>query len=381
MYNKFHAIALGVLVAASSATAFADTTDTVVIGFAAPLTGMSAAYGKDLENGVRLAIEDANAKAVKLNGRQVKFELLPQDDQADPRIGVQSAQALVDGHVSAVVGHFNSGTTIPASMVYDKAGVPMITPAATNPTITGRGLSRVFMALANDGQNAGNAGAYAVGVTKAKRIAIIDDRTAFGQGEADEFERAVKAAGGSIVGREYVNNQTSDFGAVLTNVKAQNADLIFFGGLDQQAAQVVKKMKQLGMKAQFLGGGAVADAEFLKIAGAAGEGAMAWEYGLPLERMPGGEAFAKRYRTRFGTDLLSYAPFGYDATMTIIDAMQKAGSSKPEDYLATLKSGTVAGVTGPISFEKNGSLKNASSTLYQVKQGKWVPVVTRGQSS
>jgi branched-chain amino acid transport system substrate-binding protein len=181
MYSKFNAIALGVLVATASAAALADSSDTVVIGFAAPLTGMSAAYGKDLENGVRLAIEDANAKAVKLNGRQVKFELLTQDDQADPRIGVQVAQALVDGHVSAVVGHFNSGTTIPASMVYDKAGVPMITQTATNPTITGRGLTMVFMALANDGQNAGNAGAYAVAVAKAKRIAIIDDRTAFGQ--------------------------------------------------------------------------------------------------------------------------------------------------------------------------------------------------------
>lgn len=378
MKKGMKVLGIGLVAAATSTVVFADG-DTVAIGFAAPLTGTSAGYGKDLENGVRLAIEDANAKDIQLGGRRVRFELVSQDDQADPRIGVQAAQALVDRKVAAVVGHFNSGTTIPASLIYDKAGIPMVDPAATNPTITGRGLENVFMTISNDAQNAGNAGTYAVQVTKAKRIAILDDRTAFGQGEADEFERAVKAHGGTIVAREYTNNQTSDFGSVLTNIKSQNADLLFFGGLDRQAAQVVKKMKQLGMSTQFLGGGAVADGEFLKLAGGAGEGAMAWEYGLPAAKMPGGEQFAKRYRTRFGTDVLSYAPFGYDAASTVIAAIQKAGSSQPKDFRPVLKAIKVSGVTGDISFDAHGALNGASSTLYQVRQGKWIPVVTRGQ--
>ncbi|MGT2509606.1 branched-chain amino acid ABC transporter substrate-binding protein [Cupriavidus basilensis] len=378
MYKRLQGVAIGLIVTAMSMTARAE--DTITIGFAGPLTGMSSGYGKDLENGVRLAIEDANAKGTQLGSRRVKFELVSQDDQADPRIGVQAAQNLVDRQVAAVVGHFNSGTTIPASMVYDKAGIPMVNPAATNPAITGRGLANVFMTIANDAQNAGNAGVYAVQTTKAKRIAILDDRTAFGQGEADEFERAVKAQGGSIVAREYTNNQTSDFSSVLTSIKAKNVDLLFFGGLDRQAAQVVKKMKQLRMNAQFLAGGAVANGEFLKLAGDSGDGAMAWEYGVPPAKMPGGEDFAKRYRTRFGTDVLSYAPFGYDAALTIIEAMKKAGSSKSDDFRPMLKTIKVSGVTGYISFENSGALKNATSTLYQVREGKWVPVVTRGQA-
>ena len=379
MYKRMQIMSFGLIAAAMSTGVLAEG-DTVAIGFAAPLTGTSAGYGKDLENGVRLAIEDANAKGIQLDSRRVTFELVSQDDQADPRIGVQAAQSLTDRQVAAVIGHFNSGTTIPASLIYDKAGIPMVDPAATNPIITGRGLANVFMTISNDAQNAGNAGVYAVQVTKAKRIAILDDRTAFGQGEADEFERAVKASGGEIVAREYTNDKTSEFGSVLTNIKAQNADLLFFGGLDRQAAQVVKKMKQLGMNAQFLGGGAVADGEFLKLAGGAGEGAMAWEYGLPAAQMPGGEQFAKRYRARFGTDVLSYAPFGYDAAWTVIQAMQKAGSAKPDDYRPVLKTIKVAGVTGVISFDQHGALNNAKSTLYQVREGKWVPVVTRGEA-
>ena len=242
----------------------ADTTD-VKVGFAAPLTGVNAGYGKDLQNGVQLALDDAAAQKVQIAGKPVHFNLVVQDDYTDPRIGVQAAQALVDQNVSVVVGHFNSGTTIPASVVYDKAGIPVIDPAATNPTLTARGAANMFMVIATDGQNAGNAGKYAVDVTKAKRIAIIDDRTAFG-GEADEFEKAVKAAGGNLIGREFTSNQAVDFRAQITSLKAKNPDLIFFGGLDSLAANFIKQMRQLGLNAQFVGGGGVKDNEFIKIA-------------------------------------------------------------------------------------------------------------------
>ncbi|KVN25526.1 branched chain amino acid ABC transporter substrate-binding protein [Burkholderia pyrrocinia] len=352
--------------------------DAVKVGFAAPLTGVNAGYGKDLQNGVQLALDDAAAQKVQIAGKPARFELVVQDDQADPRVGVQAAQSLVDKNVSVVVGHFNSGTTIPASVVYDKAGIPVIDPAATNPTLTSRGLANMFMVIATDGQNAGNAGKYAVDVTKAKRIAIVDDRTAFGQGEADEFEKAVKAAGGAIVAREFTSNQAVDFRAQITSLKGKNPDLIFFGGLDALAANFVKQMRQLGLNAQFVGGGGVKDNEFIKIAGPAAEGAMAWEYGRPLDELPQGKDFEQRFRKRFGVDVLSYAQFGYDATWAAIKAMQAAGSTDPAVYRPALKKIDFEGITGRISFANDGSLRSGMSTLYQVKGGNWKTIVTKG---
>ncbi|MEI6003356.1 branched-chain amino acid ABC transporter substrate-binding protein [Paraburkholderia bengalensis] len=374
---KPFAVMLGAVLSVAPVASFAADEVPVKIGFAAPMTGANAGYGKDLQNGVRLAIEEANAQKIKIGDKVARFELVSEDDQADPRIGVQAAQKLVDQNVSVIVGHFNSGTTIPASQIYEQAGIPMIDPAATNPTITSRGFANTFMVISTDAQNAGNAGTYAVQVTKAKRIAIIDDRTAFGQGEADEFEKAVKAAGGNIVAREFTSNSAVDFSTQLTKIKSTNADLIFFGGLDTQAAAIAKKMKQLGMTAQLLGGGGVEDPEFVKLAGDAAEGAMAWEYGRPLAQLPGGKDFSAKFKKRFGDDILSYAPFGYDAAWAAIKAMQTAKSTDPNVYRATLKGISFEGVTGTISFDSTGALKSAASTLYQVKNGVWVPVVTK----
>ena len=357
-------------------SAAADTLD-VKVGFAAPLTGANAGYGKDLQNGVQLALDEANAKKIQIGGKTANFTIQAEDDQADPRVGVQAAQKLVDGGVAVVVGHFNSGTTIPASQVYQTAGIPIIDPAATNPTITERGFENVFTVISSDAQNAGTAGTYAVKVTKAKKIAIIDDRTAFGQGEADEFEKAVKAAGGAIIARQYSDNQTVDFSAQLTALKGAGADLIFFGGLDRQAAAVAKRMKQLGINAQLVGGGGVMDADFLKLAGDAAEGTMAWEYGSPLDKLPQGKAFADKFQKRFGVAILSYAPFGYDAAWAAINAMQKAGSIDPKVYRPVLKTISFPGITGTIAFDNKGALKNASSTMYQVKNGAWVAIVTK----
>ncbi|MBN3722858.1 branched-chain amino acid ABC transporter substrate-binding protein [Burkholderia sp. Ac-20379] len=374
--TRRHALALAL--SGLSVAGAAQAQDAVIkIGVAAPLTGGAAAYGKDIENGVRLAVDEANARHPQVAGKPVKYVVEPQDDQGDPRIGVQAAQQLVDGNVAVVIGHFNSGTTLPASRVYAKAGIPMITPAATNPTITQGGLNSVYRVIATDSQNAGNAGNYAATVTKAKRIAIIDDRTAFGQGEADEFEKAVKAAGGTIVARDFTNDKAVDFSAQLTKMKGANADLVFFGGLDTQAAMLVKRMRQLGMKAQFLAGGGVMDANFLKIAGDAAEGASVWEYGQPLATRPQGKAFEAKFKQKFGMDMLAYAPFAYDATYIAIASIEKANSTKPADLNAALKSTDFNGITGTIGFTPSGDLKNPSSTLYQVKNGAWTPVTTR----
>ena len=348
----------------------------VKIGVASPLTGGAAAYGKDIENGVRMAVDEANAEHPVIGGKAVKFVVDSEDDQGDPRVGVQTAQQLVDHNVAVVIGHFNSGTTLPASKIYAKAGIPMITPAATNPAITQAGLQTVYRVIATDAQNAGNAGAYAA--VKGKRIAIIDDRTAFGQGEADEFEKAVKAGGGTIVGREFTNDKAVDFSAQLTHIKSMNADMVFFGGLDAQAAMLVKRMRQLGMKAQFLAGGGVMDANFIKLAGDAAEGAAVWEYGQPLAALAKGRTFETRFKQKFGIDMLAYAPFAYDAAWIAIKSMAQANSVKPADFNAALKAATYDGITGKIAFDPSGDLKGATSTLYQVKNASWVALTTQG---
>jgi branched-chain amino acid transport system substrate-binding protein len=370
-----------VLATAPGAAALAAGPLTVRIGFVAPLSGEYADYGHDLQNGVQLALDEANAQGVKIGDQTAHFELVAIDDRADPRLGIQAAAQLANQSVAAVVGHFNSGTAIPASRIYESAGIPMIDPAATNPLITEQGFANTFTVISNDAQNAGIAGAWAVDVVKAKRIAIVDDRTAFGQGEADVFERAVKAHGGNVVARDYAPGDSGDavdFGPQLARIKAAGADLLYFGGLSHQAAALVKQMKARSMNTQFVGGGGVAIPDFVRLAGAAGEGALAWEYGRPLARLPDGPRFAQSYRSRFGTDVLAYAPFGYDAAWAAIHAMVAAKSASPDVWRGALKTLSFDGVTGHIAFDEHGALKNGTSTLYQVKQGAWVPVMTRG---
>jgi branched-chain amino acid transport system substrate-binding protein len=190
----------------------------------------------------------------------------------------------------------------------------------------------------------------------------------------------VKAHGGNIVTREYTDNHAVDFSTQITKIKATNADLIFFGGLDTQAAGFAKRMKQLGMTAQLVGGGGVMDQDFIKLAGDPAEGVMAWEYGRPLAQLPGGKDFSAKFKKRFGVDILSYAPFGYDGAWAAIRAMQQAKSTSPAVYRPVLKTIDFDGVTGKISFDNTGALKSGASTLYQVKSGNWVPVVTKSGS-
>ncbi|MBR8184218.1 branched-chain amino acid ABC transporter substrate-binding protein [Burkholderia ambifaria] len=380
MLNFSHrALAAGLSAIALSIAPGASYGQQVVkVGVSSPLTGLGASNGKDIENGVRLAIEEANAQHVKLGGQDVRFELDSVDDQGDPRIGVQVAQKLVDDGVVAVVGYYNSGVALPSAPIFAKAGIPLIDPAATNPAITRQGLKTVFRIIATDTQNSGNAGRYAVTVMKAKRIAVMDDRTAFGQGAVEEFKKAVTAAGGTVVASEYTNDKAVEFNAQLTNIKAANADLLYFGGVDNQAALITKRMRQLGMRTQFVGSGGIADSIFVSVAGSAAEGAMAWEYGRPIDALPQGKVFAQKFKKRFGADILTYAPFAYDCAWVAINAMKQANSAKPAEFLPALRATRYEGITGKISFDVNGDLSNPTSTLYQVKGGHWVPVTTVG---
>ncbi|MEX3095596.1 branched-chain amino acid ABC transporter substrate-binding protein [Serratia ureilytica] len=369
-------LALAAMTMILSLPALAD--DTVLIGLAGPLTGPSARIGKDLENGARLAIADANAQKPTLNGKPVTFKLVSEDDQSDPRTAVAVAQRLVDEGVAGVVGHWNTGTSIPAARIYHDAGIAQVAPVATGHGYTQQGFDTSFRVMGHDDDGGNYAGQYAVKTLKAKRIAVIDDRTAFGQGLADEFIKSLQAEGVQPVTREYVDDKTVDFSAVLTTVRGKNADLIFFGGVDSQAAPLARKLKQLGMNAQLMGAGGFVSQTFLTLAQREGEGVVALEPGLPLEQMPGGKAFEQAYRDRYHTHIELHAPFAYDATRMLIAAIEQADSANPADYLPKLRAIHYQGVTGDIAFDAQGNLQQPSFTLYRVVDGKWQPQTVLG---
>ncbi|VEA66035.1 Leucine-, isoleucine-, valine-, threonine-, and alanine-binding protein precursor [Serratia plymuthica] len=372
--TRFKPLALAAAVLATFGAATpAWAADTILIGLAGPLTGPSARIGKDLENGAQLAIADANAQKPTLNGKPVTFKLVSEDDQSDPRTAVAVAQRLVDEGVAGVVGHWNTGTSIPAARIYHDAGIAQVAPVATGHAYTQQGFDTSFRVMGHDDDGGNYAGEYAVKVLKAKRIAVIDDRTAFGQGLADEFIKSLAAQGIQPVAREYVDDKTVDFSAVLTTVRSKNADLIFFGGVDSQAAPLARRIKQLGMNTQLMGAGGFVSQTFLTLAQKEGEGVVALEPGLPLEQMPGGKAFEQAYRDRYKTHIELHAPFAYDATRVLIAAIEQAGSANPADYLPKLRAIHYQGVTGNIAFDPQGNLQQPSFTLYKVVDGKWQP--------
>lgn len=347
----------------------------VKIGQVSPLTGPQAHLGKDNDNGARLAIDEANARGVTLGGQKVKFVLLSEDDQADPKTATIVAQKLVDAQVKGVIGHLNSGASIPASKIYHDAGIPQISPSATAIKYTDQGFKTAFRTMTNDRQQGKVLGEFLVKKMGGKRVAIIDDRTAYGQGLADEVEKAVKASGGELVAREYTSDKATDFSAILTSIKGKNPDVLFFGGMDPQGAPMAKQMQSLGLKAKFLGGDGLQTTEFLKLASAAAEGVTASSPGLPIDSMPGGKAFRDKFTTKYGP-IQTYAPYAYDAATAMITAMEKAGSAEPAKYLAELPKIRFAGVTGEIGFDAKGDVLGGAITLYRVKAGKWEVVET-----
>ncbi len=347
----------------------------VKIGQASPLTGPQAHLGKDNENGARLALDEINAAGLTLGGKKVVLELESEDDAADPKTATTVAQKLVDEGVAGVIGHLNSGATIPASKIYSDNGIPQISPSATAVAYTASGFKTAFRVMTNDAQQGSVLGNFAVTKLGAKRIAIIDDRTAYGQGLADEVEKAVKAAGGEVVAREYTSDRSTDFMAILTSIKGKAPDLVFFGGMDPQAAPMIKQMKQLGIRAKFLGGDGVQTPTFIQLAGADAEGALASNPGLPLDSMPGGSAFKAKFEAKYG-QIQNYAPYAYDAMHVLVDAMKRADSSDPATYLAELPKTDYRGVTGHIRFDAKGDLAGGAVTLYQVKDGKWQTLET-----
>ncbi|HTS23827.1 MAG TPA: branched-chain amino acid ABC transporter substrate-binding protein [Casimicrobiaceae bacterium] len=344
--------------------------EVVKIGFASPLTGPQANYGKDNQNGAQLAIDELNARGTTIGGKAVKFQLQSEDDQADPKQGPLIAQKLVDAKVAGVVGHFNSGVTIPASRIYNEAGIPELS-VSTNVKYTHQGFRTAFRLMADDDKQGTALGNYAVKNLKLKRLAVIDDATAYGQGLADSFDAAVKASGGQVVKHEHTNDKAVDFNALLTSIKATKPDAIFFGGYDAQAGPMARQMKLLGMNIPLMGGETMNSTKFIELAGPAAEGCIASTPGAALESRPGGKDFAARYKSRFNQDPGLYTPYFYDGVMLIAAAMKAANSTDPAKYLPALAKIRYPGVTADIEFDRNGDLTKGLLTIFEVKNGKW----------
>jgi branched-chain amino acid transport system substrate-binding protein len=379
LIRRFPLMRIKMLPIVAAAAAFvagaANAQDLVVkIGHVGPTSGSIAHLGKDNENGARMAIDALNAKGVTIGGKKAKFELLAEDDAADPKQGTAAAQKLVDSKVNGVIGHLNSGTSIPASKIYSDAGVPQISPSATNPKFTRNGYKTTFRVVADDVHLGGTLGRYAVKNLKGKSIAVIDDRTAYGQGVADEFIKGVKGAGGKTVAREFTNDKATDFTAILTSIKAKKPDVVFFGGMDAVAGPMMRQMKQLGISAKFVGGDGICSSELPKLAAgtmADGQVVCAEAGGVEGESKKSMDAFYADYKKRFNDDVKVYAPYVFDAVNVMAAAMVKANSADPKVYLPVLaKTSGYKGVTGTISFDNKGDIKNGALTLYTYKDGK-----------
>ena len=355
----------------------AQDTQVIKIGHVGPVSGPQAHYGKDNENGARMAIEELNTQNIVINGKKIKWELQAEDDAADPKQGTAAAQKLCDAKVAGVVGHLNSGTTIPASKVYNDCGIPHVTGAATNPALTKPGYNTTYRIIANDNALGAGLAHYAADALKLKRIAVIDDRTAYGQGVADVFKNTAKKAGVQIVDEQFTTDKATDFMAILTAIKSKNPDGIFFGGMDPQAGPMLRQMEQLGMaNVKYFGGDGICTTEIAKLAGGAKTlgNVVCAEGGASIQKMPGGTAWKAKYDAKYPNQFQVYSPYTYDATMLLADAMKRANSWDPKVYIPKLKESNYKGVTSNIQFEPNGELKNAAITLYVYKDGKKTPL-------
>jgi branched-chain amino acid transport system substrate-binding protein len=368
---KKTAIALAL---AGGFVAAASAQDMVVkIGHVAPISGPQAHYGKDNENGAKMAIEDLNAKPMTIGGKKVVFQLLAEDDAADPKQGTAAAQKLVDAKVAAVVGHLNSGTTLPASKIYNDAGIPQITPSATNPKIAQQGFNTFFRILANDNALGAGLALYAQKAVKAKSVAVIDDRSAYGQGVADVFVKTAESNGMKVVAREFTNDKATDFNAILTKIKGMNPEVVFFGGMDPQAGPMLKQMKALGINAKFMGGDGICTDKLAELGGdAVNDTVVCAEGGASLAKMPSGTKWKERYDAKYPKQFQVYSPYVYDGVMMVAEAVKKAGSAEPAKIRAELAKMEYQGVTAKISFDSIGEIKNPAMTLYTYKAGKKV---------
>ncbi|MEJ7139347.1 branched-chain amino acid ABC transporter substrate-binding protein [Amphibiibacter pelophylacis] len=358
--------AAGLLAALVSAPALAD--QTVVIGLSSPLSGGQADFGGDNRDGAQMAVDALNAKGISVGGQTIKFKLQAEDDSADPKQGVAVAQKLVDEKVGYVVGPYNSGVTIPATKVYRQGGAVVAT-VSTNPEVTASGYDRIFRTTPSDSQIGARMAEFAAADLKIKRVAVIDDRTSYGQGIAGVFAEAAKKLGIQVVSTQYTNDKATDFTGIVTSLRGAKPDAVFYGGYSAQAGPMLRQMKMLGLgSVKMLGGDAICSTQTSDLAqGAISDAVYCGQGGTMLDKATAGQSFIAQYKARYKRDPLTYAVTFYDSVMMFANAMQKAGSTDPAKVAAWIHANPYAGIAGEYAFDAKGNQNKAGITVYQFK--------------
>jgi branched-chain amino acid transport system substrate-binding protein len=357
MQAKLSFITTGTLASIACAASAQDLV--VRIAHVAPLSGGQAAYGKDSENGVRMALDDLNAKGVAIAGKKAQFVLVAEDDAADPKQGTAVATRLCD------------------AKVYNQCGIPNITATASNPKLTQNGYGTTFRMYANDNALGAVLAQFAASSLGAKKVAIIDDRSAYGQGIAEAFKKTALARGMAVVDEQYTQDKATDFAAILTAIQAKNPDAVFFGGSYSQAAPMLRQMEQVGLsKVKFLGGDGICSTQLAKLAANAPllANVVCTTGGTAFEKMPAGAAWKQRYDAKFPNQYQLPSPYTYDATMVLVEAMVRAGSADPAVYAPQLFQTDYQGIAVKVAFDSSGELKDPGFTLFTYRNGQRVPI-------
>lgn len=351
----------------------------VVLGVAGPMSGPTAAFGQDMAAGARMAVDELQQSQLRVGGRVVRWRALVEDDQNDPRQAAAVAQKFVDARVQGVIGHLSSGCCFAAARVYERAGIPMITPAATDPRLARQGHRTFFRIIADDDAIAPGLAHYAVHGLRLRRVAVIDDRSAYGQGVADGFSRAAVREGMTLLGREYTSDKSVDFSAILTRLRGQRPELVFYGGNFAQAGPMLRQIAALGLDVRFMGGDFLCAPELARLAGQAVDITTCAEGGIPLQNMPQGRAWKQRFDARNDAGAYqAFAPYAFDAAMVLARAMVQAGSTQPARYLGRIRDIDLDGVTRRhIRFGPDGNLRDPEITLMQFRQGRMQPIAVR----
>ncbi len=342
---------------------------TIKIGVAGPMTGPNAKQGNDFLNGVRLAADEWNAKGGVLGK---KVEVISEDDRSDPKEAVMVANKLVNQNVVGVIGHYESSCSIPASAIYYEAGAVQITPSSTNPDLTLKEKrATIFRSCGRDDQQGAMAAQFVRDVLKKKRVAIIDDKTTYGQGLAREFQKNL-GAGVTVTAYENLQRGDKDFASILTKIKPGNPEAVYFGGYYTEAGLLVTQMRRLGMKAAFISGDATIDQEFLNLAGKDAEGAYL-SYGPEVEKLESARNFVKSYTEKYGP-LGPYSLYAYDAANVLLTGIDAARSPEGAKVAQAIHGMAFNGARGELSFDENGDLKNIPYVMWVVSNGKFETV-------
>jgi branched-chain amino acid transport system substrate-binding protein len=348
--------------------------DAIKIGAAGPMTGDQAKMGADFRNGVMLAVEEWNSKGGLLGK---KISLVVADDQHDPKQAVSVANKLVNDGVVAVIGHFNSNCSIPASDIYNRAGVPMITPASTNPQLTEKGYRGVFRVCGRDDQQGKVAADFVTDKLKLKKVAVIHDKTTYGQGLADEFRKFI-ANKVEVVYYGGVIQGDKDFKTVLTAIKVKTPELVYFGGIYTEAGLIVRQARELGISVPFMSGDGTIDPKFIEIAGPKAAEGTYLTFSPDPKKTPSAKTFIENYEKRFG-EVGPYSIYAYDATSILFTAMKEAGTTQGKAVIDKLHGMEFSGALGKIKFDDKGDVTVSPYVVWITTGGKFEEYWRSGQ--